>query len=104
MSSGTTSSVEGHVSISGIEKGPIEKSQYGEDSAVDTQVGECREIFQTQIDGVEFRTVTWQGATVLFVKIGFAMSILSIPGALATLGSIGGCLAIVGFTALNTCE
>ena len=87
-----------------MEKGPIGKAPYEEDLVTDTQVGESREIFQTQVDGVEFRTVSWQRATVVFVKIGFAMSILSIPGALATLGAVGGCLSIVGFTALNTCK
>jgi hypothetical protein len=53
---------------------------------------------------VEFRTVSWQQATVLFVKINFAMSILSTPGALAALVSVGGSLSIIGFTSLNTCK
>jgi hypothetical protein len=61
-----------------------------------------REVFQSNVDGVEFRTVSWQQACVLFVKFNFAMSILSIPGALAALGSVGA-LCIVGFTSLNTC-
>lgn len=98
MSSGSTPPSEEHVAFSKLEKGTIE------DLITDTQVGESHEIFQTQVNGVEFRTVSWQRATVVFVKIGFAMSILSIPGALATLGAVGGCLAIVGFTALNTCK
>ena len=84
------------------EKGTLGNPQY--EGVTDTQIGESREIFQTQIDGVEFRTVSWQRATVVFVKIGFAMSILSIPGALASLGYVGGCLTIVGFTLVNTCE
>jgi hypothetical protein len=73
-------------------------------TAVDTEVGESYEIFQANVNGVEFRTVSWQQATVLFVKINFAMSILSTPGALAALGSVGGSLSIIGFTSLNTCK
>jgi hypothetical protein len=82
----------------------LQTSDYDEPKAVDTEVGESYEIFQANVDGVEFRTVSWQRATILFVKFNFAMSILSIPGALAALGSVGGSLSIVGFTALNTCE
>ncbi|KAL4967030.1 uncharacterized protein BDV14DRAFT_188660 [Aspergillus stella-maris] len=41
-------------------------------------------------------------ATVVFTKINFAMSILAIPAALAEMGSVGGSLSIIGFTALNT--
>ena len=65
--------------------------------------GEVHDVFQTNVDGVEFRTVSWQKAAILFLKLNFAMSILSIPGALAALGSVGGSLCIVSFTSLNTC-
>ncbi|KAK5999439.1 hypothetical protein QM012_005440 [Aureobasidium pullulans] len=92
---------EQHLSFSKLEKQPLDLPQYGEDIIADTQLGESREVFQAHIDGVEFRTVSWQRATVVFVKINFAMSILSIPGAMAALGSIGGSLSLVGFTALN---
>ena len=61
------------------------------------------EIFQTDIDGVQFRTVSWQRAAVVFVKIQFAMSILSVPAALSTIGAIGGSLSVIGWSALNTC-
>jgi hypothetical protein len=70
----------------------------------DTENGEAHEIFKLETDGVHFRTVSWQRATVVFLKINFAMSILAIPGALAALGSVGGSLALIGFTALNVCE
>ena len=65
---------------------------------------EVREIFHDAADGVKFRTVSWQRATVIFLKIQFAMSILAVPGALATLGAVGGALSIVGWMVLNTCE
>ncbi|UPK92788.1 hypothetical protein LCI18_003723 [Fusarium solani-melongenae] len=48
------------------------------------------EVFRQTEDGVQFRTVQ------------FAMSILSVPGALTTLGAVGGALSIVGWQTLNT--
>lgn len=64
---------------------------------------ETPEVFKDSADGVNFRTVSWQRATIIFLKIQFAMSILSVPGALATLGAVGGALSIVGWEVLNTC-
>ncbi|KAH6654527.1 transmembrane amino acid transporter protein-domain-containing protein [Truncatella angustata] len=64
--------------------------------------GEANEVFKQTEDGVNFRTVSWQRATVIFFKINFAMSILAVPGALGTLGAVGGSLSIVGWEALNT--
>ncbi|RFU26652.1 hypothetical protein B7463_g9675, partial [Scytalidium lignicola] len=63
---------------------------------------EAHEIFHDSTEGVKFRTVSRQRATVLFLKIQFAMSMLSVPGALTTLGAVGGDLSIVGWGALNT--
>ena len=65
---------------------------------------EAHEVFQQTTDGVNFRTVSWQRATIIFLKIQFAMSILSVPGSLATLGAVGGALSIVGWEILNTCQ
>ncbi|KAF5705072.1 amino acid transporter [Fusarium mundagurra] len=62
---------------------------------------ESREVFQTGDDVLEFRTVSWQRATVVFCKINFAMSILAIPQAISTVGAVGGSLILVGFTSLN---
>lgn len=64
---------------------------------------ESHEVFRKGVDGVEFRTVSWQKATLLFVKIEFAMSILAIPAALGALGAVGGGLSIIAWTTLNTC-
>lgn len=61
------------------------------------------EVFQETSEGVNFRTVSWQRATVLFLKIQFAMSILAVPSSLGTLGAVGGALSIVGWQSLNTC-
>ncbi|KPI38313.1 N amino acid transport system protein [Cyphellophora attinorum] len=63
---------------------------------------ESHEVFQKVSEGVDFRTVSWQRATVIFIKIQFAMSILAVPGALAALGAVGGALSIVGWQSLNT--
>ncbi|KXJ88988.1 transmembrane amino acid transporter protein-domain-containing protein [Microdochium bolleyi] len=68
----------------------------------DKKPAESHEVFTETTDGVNFRTVSWQRAAVIFVKIQFAMSILSVPGALATLGAVGGCLSLVGWGVLNT--
>lgn len=67
------------------------------------QHGSSGEVFQETSEGVNFRTVSWQRATVLFLKIQFAMSILAVPSSLGTLGAIGGALSIVGWQILNTC-
>ena len=69
-----------------------------------TETLESREIFKKATDGVDFRTVSWPRATIIFLKIQFAMSILAVPGSLATLGAVGGALSIVGWQALNTCK
>ncbi|KAH8648510.1 transmembrane amino acid transporter protein-domain-containing protein [Xylariales sp. PMI_506] len=63
---------------------------------------ESHEVFQPTEDGVNFRTLSWTRALVLFVKINFAVSILSVPGSLGTLGAVGGALSLVGWEALNT--
>ncbi|KAJ9637426.1 uncharacterized protein PV06_04085 [Exophiala oligosperma] len=65
------------------------------------EVRETREVFKAHVDGVEFRTVSWQRAAILFLKIQFAMSILAVPSALAALGAVGGALSIVGWGTLN---
>jgi len=72
--------------------------------AVSDEKREAHEVFKKTEDGVEFRTVSWQRATIIFLKIQFAMSILSVPGSLAALGAVGGALSIVGWDVLNTCK
>jgi len=81
--------------------------QHGSRDVVQSKVEqerEAHEVFKQDVDGVDFRTVSWQRATVIFLKIQFAMSILAVPGALATLGAVGGALSIVGWMILNTCK
>jgi hypothetical protein len=64
---------------------------------------EKHEVFKKGVDGVEFRTVTWQRAIIIFLKIQVATGVLSIPSALYSLGAVGGGLLIVGWQIMNTC-
>ena len=52
------------------------------------------EVFQSTVDGVEFRTVGWFRASILFLKVVFAVGVLSLPTTLDSLGAIGGTLCI----------
>lgn len=65
---------------------------------------ESHEVFQKDADGVDFRNVSWQRATIIFLKIIFATGVLSIPTAMHTLGAVGGAFSVVGWQLLNTCE
>ena len=69
-----------------------------------TILTEEREVFKSHVNGVEFRTVTWQRAIIIFIKTQIATGVLGIPGALYALGAVGGGLCIVGFQALNCCS
>lgn len=60
------------------------------------------EVFQSTADGVEFRTVGWFRASVLFLKVVFAVGVLSLPTTLDSLGAVGGTLCIFGFGVFNT--
>ncbi|KAH9900513.1 transmembrane amino acid transporter protein-domain-containing protein [Xylariomycetidae sp. FL2044] len=53
------------------------------------------EVFKKTADGVDFRTVTWQRAVLIFLKCQVATGVLGIPGSLYTLGAVGGGLSIV---------
>ncbi|OJJ43491.1 hypothetical protein ASPZODRAFT_28170 [Penicilliopsis zonata CBS 506.65] len=68
----------------------------------DEGVLEEKGVFRHSPNGPDFRAVSWQRATIIFLKIQFAMSILSVPESLATLGAVGGALSIVGWEVLNT--
>ncbi|KAK5130907.1 hypothetical protein LTR08_001570 [Meristemomyces frigidus] len=61
---------------------------------------EDHEVFKQNAD-VDFRTVGWPRATVIFLKLIFATGVLSIPVAMASLGAVGGALSVIGWTVLN---
>jgi len=62
-----------------------------------------REVFKANVDGVEYRTVTWQRAIVIFIKTQIATGVLGIPTALYNLGAVGGGICVVALQALNLC-
>lgn len=85
-----------------------EKQPQYDASATDPEVlaGEMKdfddhEVFRKGAD-VDFRTVSWQRASVIFLKIIFATGVLSIPTAMVSLGAVGGALNVIGWGALNT--
>lgn len=65
-------------------------------------IAEDFEVFKQTEDGVNFRTVGWPMATVIFLKTIFALGVLSIPAAMYTLGAVGGALSVIAWQALNT--
>ncbi|KAK8105552.1 uncharacterized protein PG998_003972 [Apiospora kogelbergensis] len=69
--------------------------------ASDTEL-ERHEVFKKNVDGVDFRTVGWPRAAMIFLKIIFSTGILSIPTALYALGAVGGTLSLVAWQAINT--
>lgn len=60
------------------------------------------EVFKKTGHGVDFRTVTWQKASIVFLKVLFATGVLSIPAAMYALGAAPGALLILGFGLVNT--
>lgn len=59
------------------------------------------EVFRDDGD-VAFRTVGWIWATAIFLKIIFATGVLTIPTAMAALGSFPGAINVLGWQAVNT--
>jgi hypothetical protein len=60
------------------------------------------EVFKKTQDGVDFRTVGWFKASVIFVKVMFAVGVLSLPATMYSLGAVGGSLSIVFWGLFNT--
>jgi hypothetical protein len=67
------------------------------------EIDEEHEVFKKTADGVDFRRVTWQRATLIFLKMQIATGILGIPAAFGSLGAVGGALSVVGWQLVNTC-
>ncbi|RMX79817.1 hypothetical protein D0869_08023 [Hortaea werneckii] len=96
-------------SLSNSSPDPEKKAPYdtntshGDPENVIGEVGEIddHEVFKEGAN-VNFRTVGWPRATVIFLKIIFATGVLSIPVAMSSLGAIGGALSVLGWVMLNT--
>ncbi|KAF2005832.1 amino acid transporter [Amniculicola lignicola CBS 123094] len=71
------------------------------EGAISSDHGE-QEVFKTNVDGVEFRTLTWQRLIIILLKVQIATGVLSIPSAMGSLGAVPGALIVVGWQALNT--
>jgi hypothetical protein len=89
-------------------KNSLEHEKGGSDKSPDAEcvvAGEqdnIDEVFKKTADGVDFRTVGWPRASVIFLKIIFATGVLSIPTAMYSLGAVGGALSVIAWGALNT--
>lgn len=84
---------------------PVRRSSSIDEGEIsDTQLESEHEVFRTGLDGVEFRTISWVRAVIIFVKYTVATGILGIPTALNTLGAVGGAFNVVGWGAMNACE
>lgn len=85
-------------------KAPFDtKTSHGDPENVIGEVGEIddHEVFKEGAN-VNFRTVGWPRATVIFLKIIFATGVLSIPVAMSSLGAVGGALSVLGWGLMNT--
>ncbi|TKX22544.1 hypothetical protein C1H76_5327 [Elsinoe australis] len=60
------------------------------------------EIFRKQEGVVDFRTVSWQHTSMIFLKLIFATGVLTIPSAMYVLGSFPGAINVLGWQFLNT--
>lgn len=84
----------------------LEKKNTNDTFPIGAEVGQIfnpddDEVFRS--DGeVNFRTVSWPRASVIFLKVIFATGVLSIPTAMVSLGAVGGALNVVAWGALNT--
>ncbi|KAL2278187.1 hypothetical protein FJTKL_14609 [Diaporthe vaccinii] len=60
------------------------------------------EVFKRGEGTVDFRTVGWIHASVIFLKVIFATGVLSIPSAMYVLGALPGAINVLGWQFLNT--
>lgn len=60
------------------------------------------EVFRKQEGQVDFRTVSWVHASVIFLKLIFATGVLTIPSAMYVLGALPGAINVLGWQFLNT--
>ncbi|KUI70339.1 N amino acid transport system protein [Cytospora mali] len=60
------------------------------------------EVFKRGEGTVDFRTVGWIHASVIFLKTIFATGVLTIPSAMYVLGAFPGAINVLGWQALNT--
>lgn len=68
----------------------------------DCDVLEGQETFRDIEGSVTFRNIGWFRASVMFLKVIFAVGVLSLPLTMYKLGAVGGGLTIIGYGLFNT--
>ncbi|TDZ40709.1 hypothetical protein CTRI78_v010190 [Colletotrichum trifolii] len=63
---------------------------------------DAHEVFKRGDGAVDFRTVGWVHASVIFLKVIFATGVLTIPSAMYVLGALPGAINVLGWQFLNT--
>ncbi|WVQ94030.1 hypothetical protein IAU59_001108 [Kwoniella sp. CBS 9459] len=60
------------------------------------------EVFKSNVNGENYRTVSWYSSFALMFKVLFSVGILSIPGVFAYVGALPGALLVIGWGSFNT--
>jgi hypothetical protein len=84
------------------EKATAPDSSSDSEHPVQGDVMEEHEVFKKTTDGVNFRNVGWFKACIIFIKVMFAVGVLSLPQTMYALGAVGGSLSILAWGAFNT--
>ncbi|KAK8114801.1 transmembrane amino acid transporter protein-domain-containing protein [Apiospora kogelbergensis] len=74
----------------------------GEAVKIEGAADDAFEVFKRQEGQVDFRTVSWIHASVIFLKLIFATGVLTIPSAMYVLGAFPGAVNVLGWQFLNT--
>ncbi|SPO00092.1 related to neutral amino acid permease [Cephalotrichum gorgonifer] len=67
-----------------------------------SKTDDSNEVFKRGDGAVDFRTVGWIHASVIFLKLIFATGVLTIPSAMYVLGALPGAINVLGWQFLNT--
>ncbi|TVY40870.1 N amino acid transport system protein [Lachnellula subtilissima] len=79
----------------------VSKTQEGIEELQRSHSQTEKDVFSEE-GGVNFRTLSWPYAAVIFAKMTIGVGVLSIPSAMHTLGGVVGCLFILFWGLLNT--
>ncbi|WVF66414.1 hypothetical protein IAT40_001154 [Kwoniella sp. CBS 6097] len=67
-----------------------------------TEQDDREEVFKSNVNGQNYRTVSWYSSFALMFKVLFSVGILSIPGVFAYVGALPGTLLVIGWGLFNT--
>ncbi|EFX03515.1 amino acid transporter [Grosmannia clavigera kw1407] len=88
--------------VDAIEAAPVRTSSSSIEAAKMDNADEAFEVFKRGDGNVDFRTVSWIHASVIFLKVIFATGVLSIPSTMYVLGAFPGAVNVLGWQGLNT--